>query len=168
MKFTQTKSFLNRLYIWQHIMLGRLEMLTSLGLLIARLYLAKIFFLSGLTKIKDWDSTLFLFNEEYQVPLLPPELAAWMGTGGELLLPVLLTFGLFGRFSAIGLSIVNFMAVISLSEIPPAALSQHILWGSLLAVIAISGTGKYSIDSWLINHSIKRSPEVGTNDYSIK
>lgn len=149
MKIIQTKSFLNRLYLWQDNVLGHLEMLTSLGLLIARLYLAKIFFLSGLTKITDWDSTLFLFNEEYQVPLLPPELAAWMGTGGELFLPVLLTCGLLGRFSAIGLSIVNFMAVISLGDMPPAALSQHLLWGSLLVMIAISGAGKYSIDSWL-------------------
>lgn len=147
MKLTQTKSFLNRLYLWQHTLLGRLEILTSLGLLLARLYLAKIFFLSGLTKITDWESALFLFDEEYQVPFLPPELAAWLGTGGELLLPVLLTIGLLGRFSAIGLCIVNFMAVISLSDMPPAALSQHILWGSLLAMIAISGVGRYAVDA---------------------
>lgn len=150
MKTIQTLSFI-RLYQWQHMLLGQLEKLTSLSLLIARLYLAKIFFLSGLTKVKNWDSTLFLFNEEYHVPLLPPELAAWMGTGGELLLPILLTAGLLGRFSAIGLCIVNGMAVISLANIPPAALSQHILWGSLLAMIAVSGVGKYSMDAWLFS-----------------
>ncbi len=150
MKTNQTQSFFIRVYQWQHILLGQLEKLTSLGQLIARLYLAKVFFLSGLTKVKDWDSTLFLFNEEYHVPLLPPELAAWMGTGGELLLPILLTAGLLGRFSAIGLCIVNGMAVISLVDIPPAALSQHIIWGSLLAMIAVSGVGKYSMDAWLL------------------
>ncbi len=150
MKTIQTPSFI-RVYHWQHMLLGQLEKLTSLGLLIARLYLAKIFFLSGLTKVRDWDSTLFLFNEEYHVPLLPPELAAWMGTGGELLLPILLTAGLLGRFSAIGLCIVNGMAVISLVDIPPVALSQHILWGSLFAMIAVSGVGKYSMDAWLLS-----------------
>ena len=152
MKTNQTLTFLNHVYHRQHTVLGQLEKLTSLGQLIARLYLAKIFFLSGLTKVKDWDSTLFLFNEEYHVPLLPPELAAWMGTGGELLLPILLTAGLLGRFSAIGLCIVNGMAVISLVDIPPAALSQHILWGSLLVMIAVSGVGKYSMDAWLLSH----------------
>jgi putative oxidoreductase len=150
MKTNQAQSFFIRVYQRQHALHGELEKLSSLGLLLARLYLAKIFFLSGLTKIKDWESTLFLFNEEYQVPLLPPELAAWMGTGGELLLPVLLTVGLLGRFSAIGLCIVNGMAVISLNDIPPAALSQHILWGSLLATVAIFGAGKYSMDAWLL------------------
>jgi putative oxidoreductase len=157
MKTNQTQLFFIRVYHWQHMLLGRLEKLTSLGQLIARLYLAKIFFLSGLTKIKDWDSTLFLFNEEYQVPLLPPELAAWMGTGGELLLPVLLTVGLLGRFSAIGLCIVNGMAVISLNDIPPAALSQHVLWGSLLVMITVSGVGKYSMDAWLLSRLEKNT-----------
>jgi putative oxidoreductase len=158
MKSTHTKFYLTHLYLRQHKLFGHLENFKSLGLLITRFYLAKVFFLSGLTKITDWDSTLFLFNEEYQVPLLPPELAAWLGTGGELFLPVLLAFGLLGRFSAIGLCIVNIMAAISLSDIPPAALSQHILWGSLLAMIAISGVGKYSIDAWLfgrLNQSTK-------------
>lgn len=150
MKTNQTQSFFIRVYHWQHILLGQLEKLTSFGLLMARLYLAKIFFLSGLTKVRDWDSTLFLFNEEYHVPLLPPELAAWMGTGGELLLPILLTAGFLGRFSAIGLCIVNGMAAISLVDIPPAALSQHILWGSLLVMIAVSGVGQYSMDAWLL------------------
>jgi putative oxidoreductase len=69
-----------------------------------------------------------------------------MGTAGELVLPVLLVLGLGGRFAALGLSVVNVVAVISLSEIAPAALQQHITWGVLLAALAIYGGGKWSID----------------------
>ncbi|MCA3157887.1 MAG: DoxX family membrane protein, partial [Burkholderiales bacterium] len=87
--------------------------LQSLWLLFARLWIAKIFFLAGLTKIRDWEVTLLLFTEEYHVPLLPPALAAFMGTAGELVLPVLLVLGLGTRLAALGLFIVNAIAVIS-------------------------------------------------------
>ena len=125
-----------------------LEALQPLALLAARLYVGAAFFRSGLTKIADWDTTLALFQDEYKVPLLPPHIAALMGTGGELGLPVLLVLGLFGRFGALGLSVVNVMAVLSLEEIAPAALSQHVLWGCLLAAIALWGPGKLSLDAW--------------------
>ena len=114
-----------------------LDKLQPLVALLARWHVAQVFFLSGLTKLRDWDTTLFLFTDEYKVPVLPPAVAAVMGTGGELLLPVLLALGLGGRFAALGLSVVNVVAVISLSEIAPAALQQHILWGALLAGVAI-------------------------------
>src|SRR5690606_34785283 len=74
-----------------------LDSLRPLAALVARAYLAQVFFLSGLTKIRDWEITLLLFTEEYQVPLLSPQVAAVMGTGGELVLPVLLLLGLAGR-----------------------------------------------------------------------
>lgn len=137
---------IKRFYLWQDNILAYLDNLKNPIILLARLYIAKIFFLSGLTKIRDWDSTLFLFQEEYQVPLLPPELAAYMGTGGELLLPFLLGVGIFTRASAIGLFIVNLVAVISLPEITQAALSQHWLWATLLLFIAIFGGGKLALD----------------------
>ena len=109
-----------------------------------------MFFLSGLTKVRDWDTTLLLFTEEYKVPLLSPGVAAVMGTAGELVLPVLLLLGLAGRFAALGLSVVNVMAVLSLSEIAPAALQQHITWGVLLAALSLYGVGKWSVDcAWL-------------------
>ncbi len=116
---------------------------------LARLYLAQVFFLAGLTKVRDWDTTLFLFTEEYKVPLLPPAVAAWSGTAGELILPVLLVLGLGGRFAALGLSVVNVVAVLSLADIPPAALQQHLTWGALLAALALFGSGPWSIDHWL-------------------
>ncbi len=123
-----------------------LDMLQPAAALAARMYVGQVFFLSGLTKLRDWDTTVALFTDEYKVPLLPPAIAAFMGTAGELVLPVLLVLGLAGRFSALGLFVVNAVAVISLSEIAPAALQQHIFWGALLAALAIYGPGTWSLD----------------------
>jgi putative oxidoreductase len=119
----------------------------ALGLLAARLYLFDVFFKSGLTKIKDWDATLFLFNEEYHVPVLPPELAAWMGTGGELGFSVLLALGLVTRPAALGLFVVNAMAAISYPDLAPSALKDHHLWGVLAVTLALFGAGRLSLDS---------------------
>ncbi|RFO98202.1 hypothetical protein DIC66_05675 [Rhodoferax lacus] len=116
--------------------------------LAARVFVGMAFFRSGLTKIADWDTTLALFADEYHVPLLPPDVAAVAGTFGELFFPVLLVFGLLGRFSALSLSFVNIVAVLSLSEIAPAALQQHQFWGALLLGILLWGPGKWSVDAW--------------------
>lgn len=126
-----------------------LDMLQPLAAFLARLYVAQVFFLSGLTKLGDWGTTVALFTDEYHVPLLSPQVAAAMGTAGELVLPVLLVLGLGGRFSALGLFVVNAVAVVSLSEIAPAAFQQHVFWGSLLAALAIFGLGPWSFDRWL-------------------
>ena len=123
-----------------------MSLLRSPVLLLARWHVAAVFFSSGLTKLRDWETTLMLFTEEYQVPLLPPVVAAYMGTAGELLLPVLLLFGLFGEFAAVGLFTLNIVAVLSLAEIAPAALHQHQLWGALLLALALWGPGVLSID----------------------
>ena len=115
--------------------------------LLARLYVAQVFFASGLTKLRDWGTTVALFTDEYAVPWLSPEVAAVLGTTGELVLPALLVLGLAGRFAALGLSVVNAVAVISLAEIAPAALQQHITWGVLLAALAIYGGGRWAVDT---------------------
>ena len=141
--------------IWQTFT-DLLDSLRPAAALSARLYLAQVFFLAGLTKVRDWDITLLLFTEEYQVPLLSPEVAAVMGTAGELVLPVLLVLGLAGRFAALGLSVVNFVAVLSLSDIAPAALQQHITWGVLLAVLVLYGLGKWTVDCLWIRPRIER------------
>jgi putative oxidoreductase len=126
-----------------------LEMLQPVAQLAARVYVGRAFFLSGLTKLRDWDTTLALFSDEYHVPLLPPNVAAVMGTTGELLLPVLLVLGLGGRFAALGMSVLNIVAALSLSEIAPAALQQHVFWGSLLAFLAMWGPGRLALENWL-------------------
>lgn len=121
--------------------------LQDLALLALRLWLAWVFFKSGLTKIEDWDSTLFLFQEEYAVPLLPPTLAAWLGTGGELVLPVLLALGLAGRFAALGLSVLNVMAVISYPALTGSALDFHYQWGLMLFTLLACGGGRLALDA---------------------
>lgn len=152
---------------WWCALVAALDSLQPLAALAARIYVGQAFFLSGLTKIRDWDTTVALFTDEYKVPLLPPALAALMGTAGELVLPVLLVLGLGGRFAALGLFVVNAVAVISLSEIAPAALQQHVFWGSLLAGLAIFGPGPWSLERvvWprLVGNAAPAAPPAATS-----
>ncbi len=135
-------------------LLNPLQSLFALG---ARLYVSWQFLKSGYLKVTSWDSTLYLFENEYHTPLLSPHAAAVAGSFGELFFPTLLVLGLMGRLSAIGLFAVNAMAVISyahvlLAEGSEAALGQHVLWGTLLVFLIIYGPGKYSLDH-LLNRS---------------
>lgn len=125
---------------------GPTELLQPLFQLALRLYVSLAFFKAGLQKTRDWETTRFLFSYEYEVPLLSPDLAAVLGTAGELALPVLIVIGLFTRFSAAGLFVVNAVAVLSLAEIAPAALLQHHLWGLAMLVLVFTGGGKLSLD----------------------
>ena len=119
-----------------------------------RLYVAYVFFMSGLTKIQSWSTTVSLFEYEYNVPLLPPEIAAYLATGAELLLPVLLVFGLITRPAALGLFVLNIVAAMSLAQTDFASAAghwQHVAWGTMLAVVFTFGPGVLSIDKWLSN-----------------
>ena len=142
--------FTTRLWTLGERALGAVERLRPLAQLGARVYVASVFFRAGLTKLHDWDTTLALFNDEYMVPLLNPTVAAYLATGAELGLSALLVVGLFGRFAAAGLSVLNIVAVISLMEIADAALMGHVFWGSLLAFLLLWGPGAWSLDRWLI------------------
>jgi len=124
--------------------------LAPLGDLVIRLWVAHIFYFSALTKIKSWQSTEFLFKHEYHVPLLSPKLAAFLGTGVELIAPVLLVLGLFGRFPALLLFVFNIVAVISYPYLwtptGAAGLEDHLYWGLLLMMLLLHGPGRLSID----------------------
>ncbi len=125
--------------------------------LVLRLYLLKIFFQSGLTKIQSWQSTIDLFAYEYSVPLLPPEVAAFMGTGGELILPVLLLIGFMTRPAAIGLFILNAVAAYAyaLTDFYNfTGMMDHILWGMMILVYIVYGPSPLSIDN-LISKKLK-------------
>ncbi len=127
-----------------------LNHLQPLFLLALRLWVSWQFLKSGWLKLTDWDSTLFLFQEEYRVPLLSPELAAFAGTFGELFFSLLLAFGVLSRVAAIGLSAVNVLAVVSYAHVLlssgfEAALAQHFLWGLMLLTVVIFGPGKLSL-----------------------
>lgn len=126
-----------------------LDALAPLFDLALRLYVAWVFFRSGLVKTQSWDATLYLFENEYEVPFLPPELAAWLGAAAELTLPVFLALGLGTRFFALALFVFNAVAVISYPELSPAGLKDHILWGALMLVAIFHGPGKLSLDAWL-------------------
>ena len=128
---------------------GPANLLAMPALLGARLYVAWVFFKSGLTKLNDWESTLLLFEYEYAVPVLNFEAAAYLATFGELVLPVMLALGLFTRKAAIGLFIVNYVAVISLEDIAPAAYNLHVIWGLMLLAVVIWGAEKLSADHFL-------------------
>ncbi|HEY1460120.1 MAG TPA: DoxX family protein [Casimicrobiaceae bacterium] len=134
------------LYCRTASLVDRLQPLLLLGF---RLYVARVFFMSGLTKIHDWSVTLALFTNEYHVPLLPPALAAVMGTATELGMPVLLALGLATRFGAFVLFFFNIIAVVSYAALPDIAIKDHILWGTMILVILFCGPGKISLDHWL-------------------
>ena len=123
--------------------LGRGAPLADLAV---RLFVAAVFFQSGLTKIANWDSTLALFENVYAVPLLPPALAAFVGTAVELVFPVLLVLGAGTRFAAFVLFVFNIIAVVSYPDLGAAGLKDHQLWGLLLAVTLLHGPGAISLD----------------------
>lgn len=131
-----------------------LDFLRPLLLAGTRIFVSWQFLKAGWLKLTNWDVTLELFRSEYQVPILSPGVAAVIGTFGELFFPVLLILGLFTRLGALGLFAVNLMAVVSYwhvlgAEGFEAARGQHVLWGYMLAVIALVGAGGISLDRLL-------------------
>ncbi|MDE1309808.1 DoxX family protein [Vibrio aestuarianus subsp. cardii] len=120
--------------------------IVPLLLLFCRLWVAWAFFNSGLVKIASWDSTLFLFELEYQVPILPWELAAYLGTAAELTLPIFVALGLLSRPMALALFIFNIVAVISYPVLWEQGFYDHQLWGLMLLLVVIWGAGPISLD----------------------
>eukprot|EP01030_Chromulinospumella_sphaerica_P009679 gene9679-9488_t len=124
----------------------------ALGLFL-RLYVGWQFFKAGMVKLGDWGATLALFRDEYHVPLLPAELAAYLGAAGELVLPLLLFAGLLSRPAALALLLVNGMAVLSYPQLfsfdCPAAINDHFYWGIMLLALLVYGPGRISLDQAL-------------------
>lgn len=118
--------------------------------LLMRIGVAIPFFLSGRTKVDGIltlkDSTFYLFAEEYRVPLLPPDLAAYAATWAEHGLPILIVLGLLTRPAALGLLAMT--AVIQLFVIP-AGWPTHMLWLAPLAYLIARGPGSLSVDRLL-------------------
>ena len=112
--------------------------------LFMRFWMAKIFWYSGLTKISSWQSTVFLFKEEYKVPIIPPEIAAYFATAFELTCPVLLVLGLGTRFAT--LPMLAMTAVIQFTYLD---LIDHRYWAMLLALILFYGPGPLSLDHFI-------------------
>ena len=111
-------------------------------MLFVRYWIGAIFFASGLTKIADWQSTLFLFEHEYQTPFLPVWFAAGSATLFELAMPVLLIGGLFTRLATLPLIVMT--AVIQFTYLDHI---DHLYWILLLGLILTWGPGRFSLDA---------------------
>ena len=130
-------SSVRSLYAW----LGRFPE-DALALMF-RIGVASVFFKSGLNKTGNWELTVALFADEYKLPLLPPEIAAWLGTTAELVCPVLIAAGLAARLGAAALRAMTFVIQVF---VYPANWSEHLIWAALLAYILTRGPGRWSID----------------------
>jgi putative oxidoreductase len=111
-----------------------------------RLAVATVFWNSAMTKLANWDTAVALFVDEYKVPLLAPELVAYLAVSIELMTPVLLVAGLFTRVAAFVL--LGMTAVIEIF-VYPLAWPTHIQWAAMLLILLCRGPGGLSIDHWL-------------------
>lgn len=123
-------------------------------LLAIRLFMANIFLASGWNKFQnylndDWSTTVYLFEEVHPVPFLPADIAAVLGTGGEVILGGLLLIGLLGRFAALGLVVMTAVIEMSLSADYGDFTDLHTTWALLLAVVVARGPGFFSADRFL-------------------
>ncbi|MCP4923700.1 MAG: DoxX family protein [bacterium] len=110
----------------------------------ARLLVGHVFWRSGVIAIKDWEANLWLYEFEFNVPLIPPEIAAYASTFFEILCPVLLALGLGTR---IGAFILLTMTVVI--ELTYTSAEIHYFWAVVLAFLVVKGAGPLSIDYWV-------------------
>lgn len=147
------------------------ERFQDLFLLVARLYVASVFLKSGVQKLSNFSSTKMLFEYEYNVPFLSPNIAAILGTGAEIVLPLLLIVGLLTRFSALALFVFNIVAVASYPALtkgettittvfgfiptgisfPTKGFEDHVVWGILIFGIIAFGAGRFALDYFFHN-----------------
>lgn len=138
----------------------RLEALISDDLiaLAARFSIAGVFWLSGRTKVEGWftltDTTFLLFRQDYALPLIPPEMAAYMATTAEHVLPILLVLGLFTRFAALG--VLGMTAVIQLF-VYPSGWPTHLSWAAPMLYLVGRGPGRWSLDH-VFGWGLRRHP----------
>ena len=122
----------------------------SLLLFIQRIAIAAIFFMSGRTKVEGWltvtDSAIDLFRNEYRLPLIPPEAAAYMAATAETVFPILLALGLLTRLSAAALLVMTLVIEIF---VYPDAWPTHLSWAGLLLPLMAFGGGRLSLDRTL-------------------
>ncbi len=143
-----------------------LESLIPIFDLSVRLYLAHIFWKGGMVKLSSWMSTVMLFTMVYDVPVLPPELAAYLATAIELGGSFLLAIGLGGRWAALSLFGLNIVASISYGQLSEAALQEAFYWGILFLYLVLHGPGLLSVDA-LLQYLIRRRTSTGMGDRNL-
>jgi putative oxidoreductase len=112
--------------------------------LTARVALAQVFWSSAQTHLSNWDTTLYMFSNSYQVPLLPPTFAAYLAVAQEIVMPPLLLLGLGTRFAA--LALLGTTSVIEIF-VYPQAWPTHIQWAAMMLVLISQGGGLLSLDA---------------------
>jgi putative oxidoreductase len=125
----------------------------SLLALPLRLAVATVFWNSGTTKLANWDATLDLFENEYKLPLIPPDIAAHLGTAVELTTPVLLVLGLLTRPAA---AVLLGMTLTIEIFVYPQAWPTHIQWAAMILVLLCRGAGALSLDAVISRKLIGR------------
>jgi putative oxidoreductase len=118
---------------------------TSVLQLMFRVAIAAVFWSSGLTKIASWETTVTLFRDEYMVPVLPPEIAATLGTAFELGCSIFLVLGLATRLATLPLLGMTFVIQVF---VYPEYWTQHLMWASVLLFLLTKGPGVVSLDHY--------------------
>jgi putative oxidoreductase len=127
------------------------EKLAFLPVLGMRLWIANVFWNSGMAKSSDWQGTIALFADEYKVPVLPPEIAATLGTATELTAPILIALGLGARFGAGALLVMTAVIEFTYMSFP-----IHQVWVLILLLIILQSSGKASVDYFIRRHFSKK------------
>jgi NADH dehydrogenase/putative oxidoreductase len=110
--------------------------------LFIRLWLAGIFWASGMVKLQSWNIALYLSAHEYPVSWMDPVTAAWIGESIEIVCPPLLVFGLATRFAAVPMLLLSLVIQFSYQ-----ALDQHLFWAMLFGWFVVKGAGPISLDA---------------------
>jgi len=127
-----------------------------------RFTIAAVFWKSGLTKIASWFSTVALFTNEYRVPVLPPEVAAYMAATIELTCPVLLVFGLATRLATLPMLGMTFVIE---TFVYPEDWLEHLTWATTLLFILTRGPGPISLDHFIAK-AVSRRNDAATSRVS--
>jgi len=143
-----------------------LESLMPIFDLSVRLYLAHIFWKGGMVKISSWMSTVMLFTMVYDVPVLPPEMAAYLSTAVELGGSFLLAIGLAGRWAALSLFGLNIVASLSYGQLSEAALQESFYWGIFFLYFVLHGPGLLSADA-LLRYLFRRRQSTNIADEDV-
>jgi putative oxidoreductase len=143
-----------------------LEWLIPIFDLSVRLYLAHIFWKGGMVKFSSWISTVMLYTMVYDVPVLPPEIAAYLATAIELGGSFLLAIGLAGRWAALALFGLNIVASLSYGELSEAALQEAFYWGILFLYFVLHGPGLLSADA-LLRYLYRRKQATDSTDDNV-
>lgn len=128
---------------------------------IARIGIGTVFLRSGLTKVEGFalaPSTFYLFENEYKLPVIPPQIAAYLGTVTELSMPLLLFAGLFTRFAGLALLVMTLVIEIF---VYPNAFDTHAVWAVSLLYLLKYGPGRLSVDHLLFGvNGVQRSKDA--------